>query len=740
MVGLLHKYRAPLLAGLFGAILFVLTTSIAYAGIKADIYNGAVNIGGLFTGMGGTALDSAIHQLVIEMGERMRGPFGGAIGELWSLARDFFNLLFIFGLIFIGIKTILNSEDAGTQRLLGKLILAALLINFSLLITSAIIDFSNVTAGEIYRYLTAQTENSSGIDVGAGDDETQNIHLDDGTASARFMNITNISSLLEAPNDSLCWLEPETTADGVEREVKNCPGLGKVLALSIFVIIFLFLAGMIFLWGALLIVTRFVALSIYMILSPVMFLGWVMPNLQRYTSQWWQGFLKQAFFAPAFFFMLLIAFQTLSVLTSELTAQGQSTSLLAPFHSDAVTSNSLGVFLVFIVSLGFLIASIKVGQMMGVSGAGFAMKTMSGMGRGMRRGVSGFAYRNTGGLLFKGYAAASQKLHSASQKEGRGLAGRIGLTMARGAMGGEAAYKGAVKASNWGAGGAGLADKAKQREEMRSRASRDNALTKIKQKQKEAEQAKGTPQEEEARIAFEEAMSDASNSQIIDLLKKDSSRVWTSEFLPKIASKLTEAQFKAIMDSDVPDALKNKIAGERSSQLENDLIERANRLRGENDPEIEQLSQIIHKLDAKELNALGYEKILKQDLESFLTSKQIEDWKDLTPTQKDRLKQNRKEDLVNRYDGSYASRQQMFEQISTAAERAKLPKEILTRKETAEFIDTNVLAKILDNDSLSTADLTKIKENVRAYYGNLGNIDKYRKLEKWFETPQGQRY
>jgi hypothetical protein len=123
------------------------------------------------------------------------------------------------------------------------------------------------------------------------------------------------------------------------------------------IIVFLVLTY-VFLAGAVMISVRFVALIFYIIFSPIMFLGWVFPGLDSYTKQFWKGLINQAFFAPAFLFMLYISFRLIQgynfagrtgteVHTLGETAAGQSvTASLAAivpfFHLDSYLPPRLG--------------------------------------------------------------------------------------------------------------------------------------------------------------------------------------------------------------------------------------------------------------------------------------------------------------------------------------------------------------------------------------------------------------
>ena len=69
----------------------------------------------------------------------------------WSLFRDVANISFIFIILYNAISTIL--QLGSDKRLLAKVVIIALLINFSGLITKLVIDVSNVVANQFYSQL-----------------------------------------------------------------------------------------------------------------------------------------------------------------------------------------------------------------------------------------------------------------------------------------------------------------------------------------------------------------------------------------------------------------------------------------------------------------------------------------------------------------------------------------------------------------------------------------------------------
>ena len=102
-----------------------------------------LTVAAFFTWVAGMVLDSTLDNLVFGMGGIINdNGFGGAIDNTWKIIRDLSNLAFIFGFIYLGIRTIIDPASASVKRTLTQIIIAALLINFSLYIVKAIIDFS----------------------------------------------------------------------------------------------------------------------------------------------------------------------------------------------------------------------------------------------------------------------------------------------------------------------------------------------------------------------------------------------------------------------------------------------------------------------------------------------------------------------------------------------------------------------------------------------------------------------
>jgi hypothetical protein len=335
-------------------------TSAWYDGPVSMIGSTLLSLSAWVTYFGGMVLQTSMQKLIYEMGSLVheKSPLGDVINGLWKTIRDICNLAFIFGFIYIGIRTILDNESSNTKRMLAQIIIAALLINFSLFFTKIIIDFSNILAISI----------KNSMATGAG------------TISETIANTLGVSTIWNAPAGKL--LAGMTSAGNISFYI-----MGSLLLL---------VAGFVLAAGGILIIIRFVMLVFIMIFSPILFGATIFPQTQQYASDLWKKLISYSFFAPAYLFMLLLSIHVLKAVTGMLNPKGEALSAgLSRF-------DAYDVILLFIVSIMFLIASLQVAQKFSVAGADKALS----IGKDLR--MRGQQYLgNTVGAATAGAAAAT---------------------------------------------------------------------------------------------------------------------------------------------------------------------------------------------------------------------------------------------------------------------------------------------------------------------------------------------
>jgi hypothetical protein len=230
-------------------------------------------------------------------------------GAMLSLA----NLGFVLGIIVIAIATILRNQTYGMKQLLWRLILVAIIVNFSLVIVSTIIDFGDRLTLYFATLGTSTTLTS----------------IDPASISAAFTTSLTSSfqpqAILAPPKaqskDDLKkawadWNAAHPNASTWERTLKlneiEFGGRGGYafdtanLQMA-FTDVFALAVAFMLLYTAVILMVRYVYLTILLVLMPLAWLLWVFPGLQAHFQKWWTKFIHWAFYAPILLFFLYLA-------------------------------------------------------------------------------------------------------------------------------------------------------------------------------------------------------------------------------------------------------------------------------------------------------------------------------------------------------------------------------------------------------------------------------------------------
>ncbi|MDP3795314.1 MAG: hypothetical protein Q8R13_05355 [bacterium] len=207
---------------------------------------------------------------VINLGNVGRAP---AIKDIWTVSRDIANLFFGLAMIWIALASILEPFGAlsgyGWKKALPRLIIAAVLINFSFVIAVTILDVGNLFTSFFLQQIQ-------------GEQLSENI-----------ANAMRVQALYQA-----------NAAQGAPAAAENAAmlllsGIAMVVMIAVGVIVFA--AGLIFL------LIRIAYLWALIALSPLIWIAWIFPATQKFWDQWWQLFTKWVFFAPVYVFLLWMA-------------------------------------------------------------------------------------------------------------------------------------------------------------------------------------------------------------------------------------------------------------------------------------------------------------------------------------------------------------------------------------------------------------------------------------------------
>lgn len=314
----------------------------------------------------------------------------------WEVTRDFSNMFFILFMVIIAFTTILRTEKYGIKQLLPKIILIALLINFSFVIAGVIIDFSNIAANFFISDIKKYTDVNKGGISGAFADSLSLPKTQTGIDCEKEYDnkIKECGGIEEEDINTKClfkakfWYE-----DCVKAESAFFGDWANVLSLlisSTFGSIVLLVATFTFFAGGIILIIRIVIIWFLLMFVPLIFLCYIMPGLRKMWQIWWSTFLRWCFFAPAYAFFVWLAFKVAVENQNKKLAAGVESTFsgyiaTGPganlFTADA-GQQLIGYAFMIALLLGGLIAASK----FGIYGADTAMK----VGKGIYGGAKGW--------------------------------------------------------------------------------------------------------------------------------------------------------------------------------------------------------------------------------------------------------------------------------------------------------------------------------------------------------------
>jgi hypothetical protein len=372
-----------------------------------------LRLAGSLLGMVGALFNWIIVITVFQYG----AYFGNSQGMLiaWGILRDIGNIVLLFGFILISVMVILDIHGFDAKRALPRFIIFAVLLNFSLFASEAVVDVANGLSATLYKQAgTAALGADSCISANTNDNACLNV----GIAST-IINDTYLGTALN----------PDSTKTSVEKLNSDD---GRRFIAYIGISIFIMIVMVLLLAAAIIFLVRAVMLTILLVLSPVAFAAMAIPQFQSQANEWWNKLLSNAFFAPIF---LLLLFVGLKVMESARTALGGSSANLASAMSNPDVSMG-GILIIFGLTIGFMIAALQVAKGSGAAGAtfatGFATKTVRGIVTAPARAAAG-AGRGLGGVAYrKGIAAPVTSLsHKYDAWMGKKDKGALGAAVSK---------------------------------------------------------------------------------------------------------------------------------------------------------------------------------------------------------------------------------------------------------------------------------------------------------------------
>ena len=419
----LHRYKTPLLSTILVAV-FLIVPQVAFAqaveGFFQEIlWSILITITGSILYICATMFDFAVNTFVIGFGNLYLGSgVGAAVDRIWFILRDFINMFFIFGLVYIGFKMILDVDNSNTRRWLVNLIIAAILINFSLLITKTVVDFSNQIATQVAINGFPEGKEVDSKWGGANGQPGKVWQVDLASYTISLMGIRDLMNCKAAGTTGAC-----------------AGGWGYIFGTAIFFLVTAFVLAA----GAFMLMIRFVALTFFLLVSPFMFISWILPPVSDTMNKYWKAFLGRAFFAPVYFLFLYFSLETLNGLQQSMGISDKggawAKTFSAPVDGSTPIDSTVSTLPFFFVICGFMIGSLMIAKKLGADGADKALD----YGKSLKNKAISYSKRGAGAATF-GVAGAvgrnslGRGMHALTQNDKfKNLAARSAL--------GSAAYK-----------------------------------------------------------------------------------------------------------------------------------------------------------------------------------------------------------------------------------------------------------------------------------------------------------
>jgi len=368
--------------------------SFGFDDIAADLIRGLArlvvsgviySLGTLFFAVG--ALTNWIITTLIDVGVSP-GASGTPdfVDRGWQFSRNFVNIFFLLILVFIGLATILRLREYELQRTLPRLIVIALLVNFSGLLVGFLADVGNI----ITVFFTQSIGNF-------GSDQFTLVY------KAALKAVGQVFADLEA-----------------------FEAIGVGLALSFAFGFFFIFAILGYLAIAMIFFLRLVILWVLVILAPFAFAFSILPITRKWWNQWLDALIQWSFITVPLAFFMWLANQ---VLVNPITSiNPPQSAIMTGGHTDRF-AEMLGLMMSPFVAIVLLF----IGLGMSASMSGFMRGVTRWTGRATAVGA-GFV---GGSLIRDKFLARSARMQRLANRmetfSSRGMSGRnvVGQTVGR---------------------------------------------------------------------------------------------------------------------------------------------------------------------------------------------------------------------------------------------------------------------------------------------------------------------
>ena len=328
----------------------------------------------------------------------------------FSICLAFANLGFVFLIIIIAIATILRSQTYGIKQLLWKLVAMAILINFGLVITMPIINFSDHLSnyfiqemspgGDSYGLATQMTNafapqtftssaltNGQPLSTGGTTNVAGGVGAVGGAAAGALLGAGGcVATGVGAVASPICAIiggiiggvgaVAGYTAGSIIHAVNNPNFSDQFVSMVIGMLtsaVILAITALTLITIAILLLVRYVYLTVLLIILPLAWIAWVLPGLSSHFQKWLHLFLRWTFFPPIALFFLYLSLLIVTKQGNQTVSSAQNLSAgaagIANGHAPSIADQTVQD----IALAGLMLGGLFAANSLGIAGAGAAI-------------------------------------------------------------------------------------------------------------------------------------------------------------------------------------------------------------------------------------------------------------------------------------------------------------------------------------------------------------------------------
>lgn len=336
----------------FLAVLILIWPTLVYADVWDTVYQGIAGMLLWLAKLVGRAALQLIG-LLVEVAQFNNFIDAPAVKKGWVIVRDVCNMFFIVILLLLAFGTVFRIEQYQYKKILGKLLVMAVLVNFSRSITGFFIDIAQVV---MLTFVNGFKEAAAGNFV-------QGFHLD------KMYEFTEVGNTGEFSTSSGEYLVSAVLAF-VSLAI-------TLVVVGVYLVVFLL---------------RIIALWFLTIISPIAYVLSAFPGeAKKYASQWWDYFGRYVTTGPILAFFLWLSLYIMQI-SPTAASQGfkvtQSQDKIPVISATRIGESE--IMLSFIINIILLMGGLWMTQQLGVAGgklAGAAMNKIQSTGAAIGKGA-----------------------------------------------------------------------------------------------------------------------------------------------------------------------------------------------------------------------------------------------------------------------------------------------------------------------------------------------------------------